>query len=38
MLKLSAKLSALLIAIAAFTPVCFQSFVVQPAFSAISNP
>ncbi len=37
MFKSSARLSALLIAIAAFTLVCFQSFVAQPAFSAISS-
>ncbi len=37
MFKLSAKLSAVLMAIAAFALVCFQSFVAQPALSAISN-
>ena len=35
MFKVSAKLSAVLMAIAAFALVCFHSFVAQPAFSAI---
>lgn len=35
MFKLSARLSAVLMAIAAFALVCFQSFAAQPAFSSI---